>query len=651
MRRNKNKKIIILSLIGILILMTVGYAAFQTNLDIKGTSKVSSNWDIRITNVKAGTIMGDAEQAKQPTWNELTASVEANLYQKGDSIEYIITVENKGTIDAILNNINAKETTNEAIKFTYSGVNKNDKLYKGESTEIIVKIEYNPDFNGTPEIGSAEINITLEYIQAIVGGIEITNPNLYVSSSGNDETGIGSKTNPYKTIKKAYEEVKEEGTIYIMDDITQTETLNFSKNKNITLTSYGVEHSIIRENKLTESIIYQTAGNLTLNNIIIDGNNIEAKSALLVLNNNDAILNINDNTIIKNGNNQLIYANEENPSSDTLGGGICANHGILNISNSKVLNNQSDYGGGIYANSLININDSTISYNTSKSNGGGITANSNVQIKSSEVSHNTTTGAGGGMYTIGNEINLISVNFSDNSADLTGGGIFSQKHLDISENSNISNNKAKQPGGGIKFLCNTNYECTGLYIKNSTISNNTAYNGGGLEFSNSVIKISSSNISNNTATEYAGGMHITSFKEALFENIIVNGNKAVYGGGINTSGVTAGLTLNINNSQIKNNTATGNAGGIRIDRVSVVANGTTISDNKAPNYAGLTCRGDKDIPVKFIFNGNTIRNNIATGETGGIFITNYCTYTRNSGTVCGNKPTNSYETHATCPTT
>ncbi|MCI9586084.1 MAG: hypothetical protein HFH45_05595, partial [Bacilli bacterium] len=51
MRRNKKKKIVIISLIGILLLMTVGYAAFQTNLDIKGTSKVSSNWNVLITNV------------------------------------------------------------------------------------------------------------------------------------------------------------------------------------------------------------------------------------------------------------------------------------------------------------------------------------------------------------------------------------------------------------------------------------------------------------------------------------------------------------------------------------------------------------------------------------------------------------------------
>ncbi len=44
--------------------MTVGYAAFQTNLNIKGTSKISSNWDIRITGVTSGNKTGNAENAK-----------------------------------------------------------------------------------------------------------------------------------------------------------------------------------------------------------------------------------------------------------------------------------------------------------------------------------------------------------------------------------------------------------------------------------------------------------------------------------------------------------------------------------------------------------------------------------------------------------
>ena len=51
-RENKKRKIIIFSLIGILLLMAAGYSAFKTDLNITGTSNITSVWDVRITNVK-----------------------------------------------------------------------------------------------------------------------------------------------------------------------------------------------------------------------------------------------------------------------------------------------------------------------------------------------------------------------------------------------------------------------------------------------------------------------------------------------------------------------------------------------------------------------------------------------------------------------
>ena len=50
-RSNQKRKIIIFSLVGILFLMAVGYSAFKTNLNITGTSNITSVWDVRITNV------------------------------------------------------------------------------------------------------------------------------------------------------------------------------------------------------------------------------------------------------------------------------------------------------------------------------------------------------------------------------------------------------------------------------------------------------------------------------------------------------------------------------------------------------------------------------------------------------------------------
>ena len=143
--------------------MIVGYAAFSTNLTIKGTSKVTSNWDIRITNVTDGISKGEAKNTVKPSWTAQKASMEADLYQKGDSMEYEVTIENKGTLDAKLNDIltNIKNSNSEAILITFSGYTKGEVLESGQSKKVKVKIEYNPEYEGGET--SSEVEIEFDY--------------------------------------------------------------------------------------------------------------------------------------------------------------------------------------------------------------------------------------------------------------------------------------------------------------------------------------------------------------------------------------------------------------------------------------------------------------------------------------------------------
>ena len=57
----KNKKqVIIGSLCAAILFMVVGYTAFSNILNIKGTTNISSNWDVKITNVESRNIVGNA---------------------------------------------------------------------------------------------------------------------------------------------------------------------------------------------------------------------------------------------------------------------------------------------------------------------------------------------------------------------------------------------------------------------------------------------------------------------------------------------------------------------------------------------------------------------------------------------------------------
>ena len=193
--------------------MVAGYAAFQTQLKVTGTTKVTSNWDIEITNVTSGTPTGSAENAVAPSFEKLWASMEANLYDKGDAMEYDVTIENKGTLDAKLNDIitNLDNSNNDAVIISFSGYTKGEVL-KAKNTKVVhVKIEYNPKYEGGETSSEVEINFDygqessdpeapktylITYDCVTNGGNDCSNNNEYlISGSPVDLTKTGTKEN------------------------------------------------------------------------------------------------------------------------------------------------------------------------------------------------------------------------------------------------------------------------------------------------------------------------------------------------------------------------------------------------------------------------------------------------------------------------
>ena len=164
-RRQKNN-IIIASLCAIVVLMGVGYAAFSTQLRINGTSSISSNWNVLITDITSGSIVGDASNAEEPTHTNTTATFKTNLVSPGDSITYTITVANRGNIDAVLTGIDVNTGSNPAIKFETTGIKTGDTLLQSESAELYVKVTYSNSVTSQPENTSSTITVTLNYEQA-----------------------------------------------------------------------------------------------------------------------------------------------------------------------------------------------------------------------------------------------------------------------------------------------------------------------------------------------------------------------------------------------------------------------------------------------------------------------------------------------------
>ena len=167
MYRSKNRrkrKMILGGLLCLLLIMTVGYSAFSSQLDIKGSSMVTSKWDIEITDLQLKQEVGESENVSYD-FDALTANMEANFYTPGDEITYEVTVSNLGTIDAVLDSIKINMASQDVIQFKVDGITSGEELAHGTSTKFDVIMKYNENITSQPGETSIDFSMNLNYLQ------------------------------------------------------------------------------------------------------------------------------------------------------------------------------------------------------------------------------------------------------------------------------------------------------------------------------------------------------------------------------------------------------------------------------------------------------------------------------------------------------
>jgi len=109
--------------------------------------------------------------------------------------------------------------------------------------------------------------------------------------------------------------------------------------------------------------------------------------------------------------------------------------------------------------------------------GAGVRVNdSRLTISNSMIAGNTAGGSGGGVASINSIVSIESTTISNNEGDFGGGLAHSGNAIQI-RNSTVSGNRGRLSGGGLS-LNRLSY----IEISNSTITNNYAQEGGGIEF-------------------------------------------------------------------------------------------------------------------------------------------------------------------------
>ena len=190
---------------------------------------------------------------------------------------------------------------------------------------------------------------------------------VYVDAVNGHDENDGSIDSPFATIGKALTEVADEGSIILLSDVTLNAQLTINDLKSVTIQSEENElHAIIRGANYRDRLIQvSNSETLVFKNLIIDGNNVQAKS--------EGVYNISSKTIFENveirnhyiatdagagaavimsyGNgstvtirgdqtkihrNTIAYRNESNPAS-ILGAGT---QGVLEIKDGLITDNE-----------------------------------------------------------------------------------------------------------------------------------------------------------------------------------------------------------------------------------------------------------------------------------------------------------------------
>ncbi len=166
MRRRKRKNTIIIgSLCAIISVMVVAYGVYGSFLKVDGTTSISSNFKVLITNIESKDKVGEASDDGDPKFENLSATFKTNLVSPGDSMTYEITVANQGNVNAALDKIDITKKVNKAINVTYDGITAGDKLDAGTEKKFTIKVEFDSSVTTQPKDTNITFDMKLEYVE------------------------------------------------------------------------------------------------------------------------------------------------------------------------------------------------------------------------------------------------------------------------------------------------------------------------------------------------------------------------------------------------------------------------------------------------------------------------------------------------------
>ena len=143
MRTNsKKRKNIIIGILMVLVVITIGYSVLSSRLTINGTSSITSDFKVVVTNIEFSTETSRyASNVDFSGIGSTNVTFTANLEKPDAFADYQVTVENIGKIDAYVKDIVINNPDDQNFKVYYSSdIGTGDKIPAGESLTFTIGI-------------------------------------------------------------------------------------------------------------------------------------------------------------------------------------------------------------------------------------------------------------------------------------------------------------------------------------------------------------------------------------------------------------------------------------------------------------------------------------------------------------------------------
>lgn len=167
---NKSRLYYIFGIVAICAFVSIGigYSILTSTVRIDGTASITSTWKIVFTKAVENT-MNEATTTSGPSITAgTTLDIGVELNKKGSQAIYDVTVQNQGTIDAVVKEIRLNDGEPTDLKVYISGLYKGFALKAGESKQFQVIAEWSAS---APESSETEknVNVSVDFEQETEG--------------------------------------------------------------------------------------------------------------------------------------------------------------------------------------------------------------------------------------------------------------------------------------------------------------------------------------------------------------------------------------------------------------------------------------------------------------------------------------------------